>query len=126
MLTVTPQLLILLLLVASVSRSLVSPCSDELEVDVLMSESVLPQTVLLMGQTKVVKALLRNNTAYGNYAKLLQVRPRAELADFSRVYAALIDCRHAFKLQIIVPLQGNCRVLCVHKPDHQVNKLLLF
>lgn len=53
-------------------RYLVSPTSDELQLDVFMSESVMPQTVLLLGQPKLVKALLRESP-HSSLAKVMQV-----------------------------------------------------
>lgn len=49
-----------------------SPATDELHLDVFMSEAVMPQTVLLLGQPKLVRGLLKE-AMHGNFARLLQV-----------------------------------------------------
>lgn len=55
-------------------RYLISPREDVLELDVFISEAVMPQSVLLLGQPKLVKALLKDeDKKIGKYAKLMQV-----------------------------------------------------
>lgn len=53
---------------------LLSPREDMLELEVFMAEAGMPQTMLLMGQPKLVKALLKENDGkIGKFAKALQV-----------------------------------------------------
>jgi hypothetical protein len=56
------------------------PREDTLTIDVFMGEGGMPQSVLLLGQPKAVKAMLRDDRALGeerrlgDFAKLMQVR----------------------------------------------------
>jgi hypothetical protein len=56
------------------------PQPDTLTFEVFLGEGGMPQSVLLLGQPKAVKALLRDDSALGgerrlaDYAKVMQVR----------------------------------------------------